>query len=81
MSAVFLSFRGLETGCQTELDALPVLRFFGRYESEALLQAAQWCKDHVDGQDVVVTSTWFRHIDEEVEDGLNYEFGLAVEVI
>ncbi|OEJ21431.1 hypothetical protein BGM19_38500 [Streptomyces agglomeratus] len=78
----FLCEQTAVTRCaEAEVDTLTVLRFFGRYDSKAVLKAARWCKDHVDGHDIEVTSAWFRHIDEEVEDGLNYEIRFVVETI
>ncbi|MDH6130344.1 hypothetical protein [Kitasatospora sp. GP82] len=58
----------------------PVLRFYGATESEALGRAARWAEKNIDDRDVIVLASWFRFIDEDLEDGLNYESGLVLAV-
>jgi hypothetical protein len=72
---------GQSDGVNQQLSLSPVIRFYGETESKAFAAAARWTETFVDGQDVTVLSTWFRYIEDDLDDGPPYECGLVLEVM
>ncbi|MGW2841910.1 hypothetical protein ACWCWD_29495 [Streptomyces sp. NPDC001493] len=72
---------GQSDGLHQQLSLSPVMKFYGETESKAFAAAARWAEKYVDGAEVTVLSTFFRHIDDDLDDEPPWEFGLVLEVM